>query len=80
MPHLLTELCQMQSTPYLLAAGVKWPWFFAIVLIVILFVFLIVIGQFFGLWLQAVISGAAVSFADLIGMRLRKVDPRVVVL
>jgi len=70
----------MQSTAFLLAAAATWQWVVAIVLIVILFIFLIVIGQFFGMWLQAFMSRAGVSIADLIGMRLRKVDSRVVVL
>ena len=39
-----------------------------------------VLAQFANLWLQALLSGARVSFFDLIGMRLRKVDPRVIVL
>jgi len=39
-----------------------------------------VLAQFANLWLQALLSGAKVSFFELIGMRLRKVDPRVIVL
>jgi uncharacterized protein YqfA (UPF0365 family) len=70
----------MPSTPFLLAAAVTWQWIVAIVLIVLVFIFLIVIGQFFGMWLQAFMSRAGVSIADLIGMRLRKVESRVVVL
>jgi len=44
-------------------------------LVVALFLF-----QFLNLWVQAWFSGAKVSLFDLIGMRLRKVDPRVIVL
>jgi len=40
---------------------------------------LFVIGQFFNLWIQALFSGAKVSFFELIGMRLRKVDPHEIV-
>ena len=39
-----------------------------------------VIAQFFNLWLQAFLSGANVKFLALIGMRLRKVRPEVIVL
>jgi uncharacterized protein YqfA (UPF0365 family) len=39
-----------------------------------IFVILMVVGQFFRLWLQAYMSNASVSMFDLIGMRLRKVD------
>ncbi|UCG33663.1 MAG: flotillin-like protein FloA [Phycisphaerales bacterium] len=39
-----------------------------------------VLAQFFGLWLQAFMSRAGVRFTDLIGMRLRKVDSRAIVL
>jgi len=47
----------------------------SLVLLAILFV----IGQFFNLWIQALFSGAKVSFFELIGMRLRKVDPNEIV-
>jgi uncharacterized protein YqfA (UPF0365 family) len=46
-----------------------------IFLVVALFLF-----QFLNLWVQAWFSGAKVSLFDLIGMKLRKVDPRVIVL
>jgi uncharacterized protein YqfA (UPF0365 family) len=42
--------------------------------------FVFVIAQFFGLWLQAFMSKADVRFTDLIGMKLRKVNLRTVVL
>lgn len=41
---------------------------------VIVLVILVVIAQFFRLWLQAYMSNAGVRMTDLIGMRLRKVD------
>ncbi len=41
---------------------------------------LIVLAQFFRLWLQAFMSNAEVSILDLIGMRLRKVDSTTIVL
>ncbi len=41
---------------------------------------LIILAQFFRLWLQAYMSNAGVSMLDLIGMKLRKVDAATVVL
>ena len=41
---------------------------------------LAIIAQFFSLWLQAFMSKAGVGMMDLIGMRLRKVDSRMIVL
>lgn len=39
----------------------------------------IIFFQFFSLWLQAFLSNASVSYLELIGMRLRKVDIRTIV-
>ncbi len=50
-----------------------------IVGLIVLFV-LALMGRFFNLWLQARLSGAPVSFFDLIGMLFRKVDPRSIVM
>ena len=50
------------------------------VVVLIAFIFLVLVGQYFNLWLQATLSNARVSFWDLIGMRFRKVDPRAIVL
>ncbi len=46
-----------------------------IVLIIVAFVI-----QYFNIWLQATLSKAHVGYFQLIGMRFRKVDPRVIVL
>lgn len=46
---------------------------------VIALIFVIMMISFFQLWLQAMLSGAHVSFFSLIGMRLRKVSPSVIV-
>jgi uncharacterized protein YqfA (UPF0365 family) len=55
-------------------------WIALIVIAAIIFlVVLIVVGQFLNLWIQALFSGAKVALWDLIGMRLRKVDPRIIV-
>lgn len=55
-----------------------------IVILVILGLFLLfvllLIGNFVNLWLQALLSKVRVGFLDLIGMKFRKVNPRVIVL
>jgi uncharacterized protein YqfA (UPF0365 family) len=43
-------------------------------------VVLFIVAQFFRLWLQAFMSNADVSLFDLIGMRLRRVDPGIIVI
>ena len=43
-------------------------------------VFLFLFGPAFGLWLQALSAGAGVGIFELIGMRFRRVDPRIIVL
>ncbi len=44
------------------------------------FVGFIILAQFFSLWVQAYMSNAEVAIWDLVGMRLRKVDQRLIVL
>jgi uncharacterized protein YqfA (UPF0365 family) len=44
------------------------------VLLILVFVVVVILWQFFGLWLQAWVSRAQVSMLELIGMRLQKVD------
>jgi len=61
-------------------AAVAWKLVVGIAAAVVMLVILAILFQFFGLWLQAFMSRAEVSLADLIGMRLRKVDARIVVL
>ncbi len=43
-------------------------------------IFLLVVGQYLQLWVQAMLSGAPVGLLDLIMMRLRKVQPDLIVL
>jgi len=50
-----------------------------IIAALILIVIIAVIGQFFSLWFQALLSNARVTLADIIGMRFRKVDIRTIV-
>lgn len=38
-----------------------------------------IFSRFFNLWIQALFSGAPVSMGRLIGMRLRRIDPRAIV-
>ncbi|MCP4454196.1 MAG: UPF0365 family protein, partial [Planctomycetes bacterium] len=53
-----------------------------VVLVVTMFVvvFVLLFAKFFRLWLQAKLSRAEVKFSELIGMWLRKVDSRVIVI
>ena len=51
----------------------------AVVAGMVALVLLMVVAQFFRLWLQAYMSNAEVGMLDLIGMRLRKVDATMVV-
>lgn len=56
--------------------------FLIIILVVIGFVGIVVLFfmfQFISLYIQALVSGAKVSLFSLVGMKLRKVDPRVIV-
>jgi len=55
-------------------------WILIGVLVVIGLSFLALFGPLFGLWLQALAAHADVRMFDLIGMRLRKVDPEMIVL
>jgi uncharacterized protein YqfA (UPF0365 family) len=54
-------------------------WVVFIVIALIVLFSLVLVGQFLSLWLQARLSGAPVGFLDLIGMKFRKVDPRMIV-
>jgi uncharacterized protein YqfA (UPF0365 family) len=46
---------------------------------IVLLIFAAVFIAFFRLWIRARLAGASVSIASLVGMRLRNVDPRVIV-
>jgi uncharacterized protein YqfA (UPF0365 family) len=60
--------------------GSNFWWIVIGIIGVVAFVILLVIAQFFRLWLQAYMSNAGVTLFDLIGMRLRKVDLGTVVI
>jgi len=59
-------------TPFWIAA--------AVIIAIVLLVCVVMMLGFINLWVQAFLSDAKVSFAELIGMKLRKVDPRTIVL
>ncbi|HRQ71496.1 MAG TPA: flotillin-like protein FloA [Phycisphaerales bacterium] len=52
----------------------------AVVVFLFIIVMLFVVGQFINLYIQALLSNARVGILELVGMRLRKVDIRVIVL
>ncbi|HSU68366.1 MAG TPA: flotillin-like protein FloA [Tepidisphaeraceae bacterium] len=45
-----------------------------IFVVIIALIFLVMVSQFIGLYVRSYVSGASVSFMDLVGMRLRKVN------
>jgi len=51
-----------------------------VILVLVVFIFFLLFLKFFRLWLQAKLSRADVKFSELIGMWLRKVDTRTIVL
>ncbi len=56
-----------------------WIAIFVVAGLVALFV-LAIVFSFIGLWIQAMVSGARVNLLDMVGMKFRKVDPRIIVL
>ncbi|MFM7480676.1 MAG: flotillin-like protein FloA [Planctomycetota bacterium] len=66
--------------PSKILALAPWAWVGLAVLAVVGLIFLLIIGQYLQLWLQAWLSGAPVSLIDLIMMRLRKVNSSVIVI
>ena len=50
-----------------------------VVVLVAVLVFLTVLTQFFKIWIQAKTTGAGIGLFDLVAMKFRKVDPRVIV-
>lgn len=57
-------------------------WIVAVIIVVglIIVIFGVMALNFINLWVQALLSGARVGILALIGMKLRKVDPRTIVL
>lgn len=56
-----------------------WQWFVAVIFLLFGIIFLAVFAQFASLWLQCKITGTGISLLNLITMRLRKVNPSVIV-
>lgn len=50
-----------------------------VVVVIVILVLLAIVGQFIGLYIRALVSGASVSIRDLIGMRIRNVNPTAIV-
>jgi uncharacterized protein YqfA (UPF0365 family) len=72
-----TNLAQITNGP---GGWNTWGWVVLVVAILFLLLVLILIGHIFGLWVQALFAGAKVTLRELIGMKLRKVDARQIVL
>lgn len=73
----------MSSAINVMAAQSPAPVLLLVLFVILGFIGLIgvlIIGKFFKLWLQAKLSRADVKFSELIGMWLRKVDSRTIVL
>jgi len=73
--HNLTDIILTVTNPARVIATV----IVVIIILVVLVLFLLAL-KFFRLWLQARLSRADVKFSELIGMWLRKVDTRTIVL
>jgi uncharacterized protein YqfA (UPF0365 family) len=64
----------------LMLAAVSTVWIvIGVVATLFVVILLFFILQFLGLWVQALVSGAPVKLVDLIMMKFRKVDPKVIV-
>jgi len=66
-------LAQQEGGPNFVVLGI------VVVVLIVCLAILAVIWQFLGLWFRAWISGAHLRMTDLIGMRLRKVNPTIIV-
>ncbi len=64
---------------YFLAQTEWYLWVALVIAAVFVLIVLIVMGSFFNLWIQALTAGARVSLIQLVGMKLRRVDPRIIV-
>jgi uncharacterized protein YqfA (UPF0365 family) len=60
-------------------SGFPWGIVISVFCIIILLIGLLIVSRFIGLYVQAMVSGARVSMADLFGMRLRKVNAQTIV-
>jgi uncharacterized protein YqfA (UPF0365 family) len=69
-----------QARPPQTDNGQSLFWVVIAVVALVVLVLLAIVGRFFKLWIQAVFAHANVKMTELIGMSLRKVDPRIIVL
>ncbi|TET37437.1 MAG: UPF0365 family protein [Planctomycetota bacterium] len=77
MHQFLSALAAAERAPGL---GELDVWVYVLIGVgIIVLVVIIIVAMFFKLWLQAYMSNARVTFWDLIGMRLRKVNARVII-
>ncbi|MFP3936703.1 MAG: flotillin-like protein FloA [Phycisphaerae bacterium] len=69
-------------TTFILAAtaGTVLKWALLVIAIIVALVFLLLFGPLFGLWIQALSARAGVGIFEMIGMRLRRVNPNAIVL
>ena len=77
MSAIASSLLAQSTTGTTVGTGM---WVAIIVGGVVILTVLLIVGQFFRLWIQAFMSKAEVGFTDLIGMKLRKVDLNTIVL
>src|SRR5687768_14134275 len=59
--------------------GVPWNIIVPVFIGIVLLVIIMVMAQFIGLYVRAMVSGASVGFIELLGMRLRKVNSMAIV-
>src|SRR5437016_264816 len=64
-------LAKGQNNPF---SGIHWSWVLGGLLLIVAVIIAIVFISYFQLWVQAALTGAKVTFLDLIGMKFRKVD------
>lgn len=69
----------ISGTPFLLAQTSPGMWMVIAFLVLFLLVFLGVFARYFGLWIQAKMTRASISFPNLVMMTIRKVNPSVIV-
>ncbi len=74
--NLLHTLAAAGDTP---SPGTIITWVILFIGVAILFVGFLIVSSFFSIWLQAYSARANVTFFNLIGMKLRKVDIRQIV-
>ncbi len=80
MNTLLQMLANAETTAQTTGPASPWIWILIGVALLFIIMLLVLVGRIFGLWVQALFAHANVGIAELIGMKLRKVDQRTIVL